>query len=173
MEPIDLHKILFKEHGTILRIPGFFGRKDTIFTYDPKDFETVYRTEGQWPYRRDILAFDYFRRVVRPDVYKNIGGLVNDQGEAWGHMRSAVNPIMLKPQTVKAYIPAIDDVAKDFIARMKKISDENQEMPANFGYELNKWSLESIAVIALEHRLGVITNEDDPESQKIIKVSIT
>lgn len=161
---------LFREYGTILRFPGFFGQKDIIFTYDPKDFESVFRTEGAWPYRRTFTVFDYFRRNVRPDVYKNIGGLVNDQGEAWGHMRSVVNPIMLKPKIVNAYIPAIDDVAKDFVEKIKRIRDENQEMPATFGTELNKWSLESIAVIALEHRLGVITNDDDPESQKIIKV---
>lgn len=166
-----MHIALNKEFGTILRLPGFFGRKDIVFTYDPKDFETIFRTEGPWPHRRPFFAFDYFRRNVRPDVYKNFGGLVNDQGEDWGHMRSAVNPVMLKPKTVRAYIPAIDDVAIDFVAKIKAISDENQEMPANFGSELNKWSLESIAVIALEHRLGVLTNENDPEAQKIIKVS--
>lgn len=32
-----------------------------------------------------------------------------------GNLQSAINIIMLKPKTVKAYIPAIDDVAKDFI----------------------------------------------------------
>lgn len=166
-----MHILLNKEYGTILRFPGFFGRTDIVFTYDPKDFETVFRTEGVWPYRRPIIAFDYFRRNVRPEVYKNNGGLVNDQGEAWGHMRSAVNPVMLQPKTVRAYIPAIDDVAIEFVAKMKTLGDEKQEMPANFGNELNKWSLESIAVIALEHRLGVISNDNDPESQKIIKVS--
>lgn len=168
-----MHKSLLEEYGTILRFPGFFGHKDIIFTYDPNDFETVFRTEGPWPYRRAFSAFDYFRRNVRPEVYKNIGGLVNDQGEAWGHMRSVVNPIMLKPKTVKAYIPATDDVAKDFVAKIKTMRDENQEMPANFGFELSKWALESIAVIALEHRLGVLANDNDPESQKMVKVSVT
>ncbi len=163
--------LLNKEYGNLLRLPGSFGRRDIIFTYIPNDFETVFRTEGVWPYRRPIFAFDHFRRNVRPEEFKNNGGLVNDQGEVWGNMRSAVNPVMLKPKTVRAYIPAIDDVAKDFVAKMKTISDENQEMPATFGYELNKWALESIAVIALEQRLGVITNDSDPEVQKIIQVN--
>lgn len=169
---MELHTTLKKEYGPLLRFPGFFGRPDFVFTYDPKDFETIFRNEGIWPRRRSFFAFDYFRRNVRPDVYKNLGGLINDQGEAWGHMRSIVNPIMLQPKTVRAYIPAIDDVAKDFVAKMKMIGDENQEMPATFGYELNKWALESIAVIALEHRLGVITNDNDPETQKMIQVRL-
>lgn len=142
-----------------------------IITYDPKDFETIFRTEGVWPYRRPLYAFNYFRKNVRPDIYKNSGGLVNDNGEVWSHMRSAVNPVMLKPKTVRAYIPVIDQIAIDFVGKIRTIGDEKQEMPANFGLELNKWSLESIAVIALEHRLGLITNEDDPDSQKIIKVT--
>lgn len=169
-EPLDMHASLNKEYGNILRFPGSFGRKDIIFTYDPNDFETVFRTEGVWPYRRPLFVFDYFRKNVRPEVYKNSGGLVNDQGETWGHMRSVVNPVMLKPNTVRAYIPAIDDVAGDFVAKIKSMGDENQEMPANFGFELNKWALESIALIALETRLGVITNDNDPEVQKIIQV---
>lgn len=168
-----MHRSLYETYGTLIRFPNIFGRNDLIFTYDPNDFEVVFRNEGVWPYRRAFSAFEYFRKAVRPEVYKKIGGLVNDQGEAWGHMRSIVNPIMLKPDSVKAYIPLIDDVTKDFIVKMKAIRDENQEMPTYFGDELSKWSLESIAVIALEHRLGVITNDNDPESRKIIKVSIT
>lgn len=167
-----MHKLIRKEYGNIIRFPGSFGRKDIIFTYDVKHFETVFRTEGAWPYRRPF-AFEYFRKYVRPDVYKSYIGLVNDQGEAWAHMRSAVNPVMLKPKTVKAYIPAMDDIALEFVARMKAISDANHEMPSNFDFELKKWALESVAVIALEQRLGVITNDKDPESQRIIKVTIT
>lgn len=170
VNPIEMHKSLNKTYGNIVRNPLSFGGKDLIFTYSHKDYETIFRTEGVWPNRRPLVAFDYFRKNVRPDLYKHNGGLINDQGDVWARLRSAANPVMLKPKTVQAYIPAIDDVAIDFIAKMKAIGDENGEMPANFGMELNKWSLESIAVIALDHRLGLITNDDDPESQKIIKV---
>lgn len=71
---------------------------------------------------------------------------------------------------VKAYIPDIDCVARDFIVRIKTLRDNNNEMPDNFQNEMNKWSLESIALIALEHRLGLITKEDDPENQLLINV---
>ncbi|KAJ6618908.1 putative cytochrome P450 12b2, mitochondrial [Pseudolycoriella hygida] len=168
-EPLFVYKSLSDEYGAICRFKGTFGRKDIIITYDPNDFETVFRTEGMWPNRRALLSFDYFRQNVRPDIYENKYGLVNDQGKVWAQMRSAVNPVMLKPKTVRAYIPAIDDIAVEFVAKMKTLADENQEMPASFGSELNKWALESIALIAMEHRLGVISNDKDPETQQFIK----
>lgn len=163
---------LNKEYGNIVRLPGSFGRKDVIMIYDPKDFETVFRTEGMWPYRRPLLAVDYLRRNIRADAFSNNGGLFNNQGEVWGQMRSAVNAVMLKPKTVRTYIPAVDDVSIDFVAKIKAIADDNHEMPANFAIELEKWSLETIAVIALEHRLGLIQKENDAESQKVVQVSI-
>lgn len=169
-EFIDVNKLLNKEYGSILRLPGSFGRKDVIVSYDPKDFETVFRTEGLLPYRRPLLIVDYYRKR-RPDAFIN-KGLLNDQGEIWGQMRSVANPIMLKLKTVRAYIPVVDDVAIDFVAKIKAIADLNHEMPSNFGVELGRWSLESMAIIALEHRLGLLTNENDADSQKIIKVGV-
>lgn len=39
---------------------------------------------------------------------------------------------------------------------MVRLRDSNQEMPADFMDELNKWSLESIGSIALDSRLGCL-----------------
>lgn len=90
-------------------------------------------------YSRGISTFDHYRKNLRPDVFKDMGGLLSEQGETWGKMRTIVNPIMLKPATANAYIPVIDTIAREFIDRIKTLRDDKQEMPANFGYELNKW----------------------------------
>ncbi|XP_037048515.1 probable cytochrome P450 12b2, mitochondrial [Bradysia coprophila] len=165
---LGMQKAFYNEYGTIFRFPGLFGKPDMVFTFDPNDMETVFRTEGQWPGRRGIDTIDYYRRKIRPDIFKKGTGLVMDQGEEWAKLRTAANPIMMKPKVVKAYIPDIDDVAKDFIRKIRTIRDANNEMPDDFLNEMNKWSLESIALIALEHRLGLLTKEDDPENQKLI-----
>ncbi|KAG4080699.1 hypothetical protein HA402_013229 [Bradysia odoriphaga] len=164
----EMNKALYKDYGTIFKFPGLFGKPDKIFTFDPKDMETVFRNEGQWPVRQGIDTFDYYRKKVRPDIFTKGSGLVSDHGEPWAKLRSAANPIMMKPKVVKAYIPGIDCVAKDFIDKIKTLRDEKNEMPDDFQNEMNKWSLESIALIALEHRLGLITRDDDPENQKLI-----
>jgi cytochrome P450 family 12 len=47
---------------------------------------------------------------------------------------------------------------------MKSIRDENNETPSNFFESLTEWSLESVALIALDKRLGLI---DNPENSKL------
>lgn len=157
-----------EEYGPISRLPGAFGRPDTLFSFDPKDVETVFRTEGKWPGRNGNETFVYYRHKVRPDVFKNKGGLISEQGEEWGKMRTAVNPVMLPPKTVNTYIPKVDEVARDFLQLSIQTRDTNNELPANFGDEINKWSLESIGVIALDQRLGVLVG-DDPDARLLIK----
>lgn len=71
--------------------------------------------------------------------------MLSEQGEEWAKMRSTVNPAMLPPKTVKKYISHVDEVA--FIQLAIQSRDANNEMPAHFGHEINKWSLESIGVI--------------------------
>lgn len=139
-----------------------------MFAFDPKDFEKVYRTEGIWPARKGIDTFAYYRHKVRPDVFKNMGGLISEQGQAWATMRSQVNPVMLQPKTVKSYIPQVDEVAREFLAQVTAERDANNELSASFGNDLNKWALESIGVIALEQRLGVLAGTD-PDAQLLIQ----
>jgi cytochrome P450 family 12 len=53
---------------------------------------------------------------------------------------------------------------------MRQIRNEKSEMPADFSDCLNRWALESIAAIAVEKRLNVLSgNTDDENSQKLIK----
>lgn len=144
-----------------------------IFTCNEKHYELIFRTEGIWPIRKSIETFLYYRKNYRPDVFQNLGGLASEQGEIWFKMRSKVNPVMLQPKVVNSYIGNVDQVAIDFLDKMKTIQEENGEMPSNFGTELNHWALESIGVIALDQRLGVLTFESNSESQQIVQVLYT
>lgn len=140
-----------------MRLPGTLGRRDQVMTFDPADYERVYRTEGVWPLRRggfETLA--YYRQKLRPDLFKKGHGLAIDQGEPWAAIRFKANPVMLPPKTVKTYIPSIDAITREFVEQLRAMRDSNNELPASFGHELNKWSLESIGCIALDRRLGVL-----------------
>lgn len=77
---------------------------------------------------------------------------------------------MMKPKVVNAYIPEFDIVAKEFVAKVGMLRDDKNEMPDDFQNELFKWALESISLIALEQRLGLLSQDGDPENQKIINV---
>lgn len=141
-----------------------------LFSFNPANYEKIFRTEGAWPVRRGLHSFEYYRKKVRPEVFKDMGGLVSDQGETWFNMRMAVNPVMMQPKIVKAYIAPVDEVARDFVNKIKIMRNADNEMPDDFGNELNQWALESIGVIALDQRLGVMSFEKNSETEAIIKV---
>lgn len=156
------------EYGLLVKFPGMFGRRDMIFAFEPRDFEKVYRTEGIWPLRRGLETFVHYRKQVRPELFKDMGGLLSEQGQTWSSMRSKANPVMMQPKTVKIYIPQVDEVAREFVELSKANRDANNELPADFGHELNKWALESIGVIALDQRLGVLVG-DNADARLLIK----
>jgi hypothetical protein len=56
---------------------------------------------------------------------------------------------------------------------VKGLRDSNSETPANFGENVNRWSLESISCIALDTRLKVMDDSTQDANAKImIKVKI-
>lgn len=166
-----MHRAMRKDFGDIVRIPGLLGRADTLITFKPSIFEKVFRTEGPYPQRRGLETFIYYRKRVRPEIFGDTGGLLSEHGEKWLDVRSKVNPVMLQPKIVKMYIEKVDQVASEFISKMKVIRNkETSEMPSNFGHELNCWALESIGVIALDQRLGVMHDSQHKHGQTIINV---
>lgn len=52
---------------------------------------------------------------------------------------------------------------------MKKTRDANGETPSNFLEFINEWALESIALITLDKRLGVMENPDSSEVNRLLK----
>lgn len=75
----------------------------------------------------------------------------------------------MQPKTVKSYIPTIDSIVCEFLHHLPSIQDENGETPGNFNEYLNRWSLESIVMIALEKRLGLM----DFENSSALGIQIT
>lgn len=56
---------------------------------------------------------------------------------------------------------------------MKKVRDDKLETPANFSDLVNQWSLESIACIILDQRLGLLRESNkDTNGAKLIQVTI-
>lgn len=161
---------LHGKYGTICRVPAMFGKPPMVFTFDPVLSQQIYRTEGTWPSRRSIETYDYYRKNVRPEVFKDGGGLVSDQGEPWYNLRTKVNPVMMQPRTVKSYIDPVDAVTREFVAKIATMRDHNDETPAHFDTDIGAWALESIGVIALDRRLGAMDANRQPEVEQLIQV---
>ena len=82
-----------------------------------------------------------------------------------------LNPVLLPPKTIQQYVPRVDDVSKLFIKTLVQKLDEKGETPSNTSDYLNMWSLESIANISLDTRLGIVSGEyKDEMAEKLIRV---
>jgi cytochrome P450 family 12 len=44
-------------------------------SYDPHDYEKILRTDGSMPIRRGLQTLGYYRKEIRPDVFKGFTGL--------------------------------------------------------------------------------------------------
>uniref|UniRef100_A0A182XZZ7 Uncharacterized protein n=2 Tax=Anopheles stephensi TaxID=30069 RepID=A0A182XZZ7_ANOST len=156
------------DYGELIRINGMFGRPDIVLTFRPEDFEKVFRTEGAWPIRRASETLSYYRQKVRPEVFGELSGLITTQGEEWQRVRTMVNPVMMQPKTVQLYVDQVDAIAREFMSIVAGLRDEKRELPADFDQWLNRWALETVGVLALDTRLGVLRPEQSTEAKAII-----
>lgn len=76
LNAMDLMTKLLNDYGEIAKLPGFSGKRDTIFLFDPNDFERVFRTEGKYPVRKGLETLEYFRGTYRKDWFEKGAGLV-------------------------------------------------------------------------------------------------
>lgn len=163
---------MYQEYGPIVNMPGVFGKSDLIFLFEPQLVEQVCRSEGPDPVRKGLEIYEHYRKIIRPDLFKGMGGLGVDQGKQWRACRTIANPLLMSPNVIKQYLPAVDFVAQQFVKRIKIIRNENNcEMPENFSSELHRWSFKSVAsVVMMDLRLGDIIDDNNPENEEIVEV---
>nr|QST15056.1 CYP362A3 protein [Diaphanosoma celebensis] len=139
-----------------------------VWTTQPEDAETLFRSEGRFPTRTPLQTM-LKHRQSRSEFLQS-GGLLNDNGEKWWRVRSKAQQPLLKTKNIKNYLPTIGHIADEFIDRIRLIRLGNNEMKPDFTNELHRWALESVAVVALNTRLGCLNpNLDaDSEAQKMI-----
>ncbi|XP_050442824.1 probable cytochrome P450 49a1 [Adelges cooleyi] len=150
---------LWKEYGDVVKIGKLLGRPDMVFLYDADEIEKVFRNEELMPHRPSMPSLNYYKHVLRKDFFGELAGVIAVHGEKWYQFRSKVQQPMLQPRTAKHYIGTIEETAISFVNRIKKIKNHNQEVPHDFLNEIHKWSLESIARVALDQKLGCLDDD--------------
>ncbi|EDW33349.1 GL20645 [Drosophila persimilis] len=151
-----------RRYGDIFILPGMFGRKDWVVTFNTGDIATVFRNEGAWPHREAFDSIVHFRQHIRPDVYGRTLGLTAGQGEDWGKMRSAVNPIFMQPRGLRMYFEPLSNINNEFIERIKEIRDPSTlEVPSNFNDEMQRLIFESLALVSFDRQMGIIRKHRD------------
>ncbi|XP_012280631.1 probable cytochrome P450 301a1, mitochondrial [Orussus abietinus] len=156
---------MHRQFGNIVKLEGIGNRRDVVLLFDADLCEKMYRIEGQWPLRIAMETLTQYRKE-RSETYKGHFGLAVSQGEDWHKFRSRVNQHMMQPRTIKPHVDQVNYVADDFLVKINKLRDKTtMELPETFNNELYKWALESMCVIALEHRMGCLESNLSPHSE--------
>ncbi|KAM7361974.1 uncharacterized protein ACRADG_012838 [Cochliomyia hominivorax] len=174
LDPNKLLLALKRDLGNIIKFKGYFGRKDLVITHNVDDFITVFRNEGKWPVRPGLDFFAYHRTVHRADFFEGVEGIISTHGEKWANFRSVVNPILMQPKNARLYMHKMSQVNKELVERIRQIRDpKTLEVPATFEDDLNRWTLESISVVALDKQLGLINKNRNDSLVKELFQAIT
>ncbi|KAF7285325.1 hypothetical protein GWI33_011118 [Rhynchophorus ferrugineus] len=159
---------LYKKYGKVVKMEGLLGRPDMVFLFDPVEVENVFRREDSLPLRPSMPSLSYYKHVLRKDFFGDLAGVISVHGENWQKFRSKVNQIMLQPRSAKMYTDAISSTAQQFLDRIDQIKDSKCQVPDDFLNEIHKWSLESLARIALDVRMGCLDDHPPEDTQKLI-----
>ncbi|XP_061378831.1 cytochrome P450 CYP12A2-like isoform X1 [Danaus plexippus] len=164
---------LYETYGPIVRLEGNFGSPPMIFLYDAEPAMHIFRNENILPLRPGFQSLEYFRKTYnkKSDAVESTG-LLTEHEEAWKKFRSAVNPVMLQPKTIKLYTGILAEVADDMISRMKNLRNKDNIIESELNMEMNLWSLESIGLVALGRRLNCFDPNlpEDSPVKELIKV---
>ncbi|KAH8307549.1 hypothetical protein KR044_001692, partial [Drosophila immigrans] len=173
---MDLSQLVLamrKDYGEIFRMPTLFGSDPLVTTYNPKDFEVVYRHEGIWPHRPGSDTMRYHREKYRKDFFQGVEGLIPSQGKSWGEFRSIVNPVLMQPKNVRLYYKKMSQVNCEFVERIKVIRDVSTlEVPHDFINDINRWTLESVSVVALDKQLGLLKESNKSDNVMLLFKSL-
>ncbi|XP_045602209.2 probable cytochrome P450 49a1 [Procambarus clarkii] len=166
-----LWRSYFKKYGPIFKL-NLLGQGDVVYISDPTDIQHLYREMADNPTRPILDSLRKIRVKNKAKFFKTSGtGIITEQGEDWWRVRRLVQVHSMRPKNVAYYLPQVDHVAQEFVARSAGQRDHKNELPGDYVEELLKWALESLGLVALNKRIGCLENSE--EGQKIIQSSIS
>ncbi|GLH07263.1 Putative cytochrome P450 301a1, mitochondrial [Gryllus bimaculatus] len=171
MDFLEIQWDLYRKYGKIVSLGKLNENKEFVSIFDPAEIEKVYRHEGPWPKRNGFESLDYYRRKMYKEKFQDAYGLLSTNEKEWQDFRRRVQPHMLQPKTVAKYTAPIDQVSGELIQRFREIRDNNYMLPGDSIKWFFRWSFESIALIALDARMGCLEARlaADSEAQRLIE----
>lgn len=180
----DLPKVGFLKLLYRLLVLGYYNRMHELQVYEKALYggifrdglrtvavnsaellEEVLRREEKFPVRGDMSLWKEYRDS------QGIGyGPFTEEGERWYRLRSALNKRMLLPKESVQFGPVIKDVVRDFTARVQVLRESSPtgDLVPDIANELYRFSLEGIASILFETRIGCLEPQIPEGTQEFI-----
>ncbi|KAM9710762.1 sterol 26-hydroxylase, mitochondrial [Menidia menidia] len=180
----DLPRVSFLELLYRLVFQGFYERLHELQIYEKQLYGSIYRNglksvsvnspelleellrkEEKFPSRGDMSLWTEYRDI------RGLGyGPFTEEGERWYNLRVVLNKRMLHPKDSAQYAGIINDVVTDFIQKICSLrqSSPTGDFVTNIANEFYLFSLEGIASILFETRLGCLENKIPAGTQDFI-----
>nr|QZM07448.1 cytochrome P450 monooxygenase CYP334B1 [Lasioderma serricorne] len=141
---------LHDNFGPVVRLHGPFGG-DVVVLCRPEHIHTVYLSDGPYPTRSCLDCVEKYRVQYRR--YKNAGPFLMS-GPEWAHVRKAVEQPLHK--CLETQFDMINESCDDFLNRIVRIRNIQDEVTPGFKYEIYKWALECLCAVMLNKKLGFL-----------------
>ncbi|XP_071752572.2 cholesterol side-chain cleavage enzyme, mitochondrial [Centroberyx gerrardi] len=162
----NLHRIMahnFNTFGPIYREK--IGYYESVNIINPEDAAILFKAEGYYPKRLKVEPWTSYR-----DYRNHKYGVLLKDGEDWRSNRVILNKEVISPKVLGNFVPLLDEVGQDFVARVhKKIERSGQnKWTTDLSHELFKYALESVSSVLYGERLGLMLDYIDPDVQHFI-----
>ncbi|XP_014662626.1 PREDICTED: 1,25-dihydroxyvitamin D(3) 24-hydroxylase, mitochondrial-like [Priapulus caudatus] len=150
----EFFQLRHRQYGPIYkeRIGGY----TCVGLNDPLDAERLFRVEGRYPRRVDMVAWEMHRRHSNREA-----GILVLNGPEWHRNRTIVNKPMLRSHSVAHYTPMVNGVCRDLVDQWRH--HRIGTTVADIRQDLFNWSIECVGCILFDCRLGCLemTRRDD------------
>ncbi|KAG9477549.1 hypothetical protein GDO78_002769 [Eleutherodactylus coqui] len=150
----ELQQKHIHEYGRIFK--SRFGFQFVVSIADRDMVAQVLRAEKDTPQRASMESWQEYR-----DLRGRSTGLISAEGKKWLTMRSILRQRILKPRDVAVYSGEINEVVADLIKRIQTLRSQevDGETVTNVNDLYFKYSMEAVATILYECRLGCLNND--------------
>lgn len=160
-------KLNLCRYGRIVR-EVISSKHRIVHLFDPKDIESLFQQEGEYPCRRSHRALIKYRKE-RPEQYRS-GGIFPENGAEWARLRNQFKRHFLVSQNIAIYDEKLSAIASD-LAQLVKIERESEGEVKDFQQLLYRWALESIGMVMLDSRIGCLRPQLQRDASRLIKAA--
>lgn len=161
----ECYEQMFQKYGNVICEQALWNIP-VVSIKQREDIEAVLRQNSKYPLRPPTEVISYYRNS-RPDRYASIG-LVNEQGEAWYKLRTALTPELTSAKTITSFVPELNAIIDDFISLLRKTRNP-EGCVENLEELANRMGLESTCALILGRRMGFLDNNVDEKAGLLAK----
>ncbi|KAI4501604.1 hypothetical protein M0802_003481 [Mischocyttarus mexicanus] len=153
----------FNTYGCIVRLNGPLS-SDIVMIHRPEHIEEVFKQEGDVPIRSGIDILEHYRLHYRK--YR-LAGAFSMQSSEWLELKKKVQKPFNKIDS--KFFQKLETVSEDFLNRIRKIRNRQDEVPRNFNEDITRWGSECFFTLIFDKKLGFIDSTgQNPTSEPAI-----